>query len=526
MHSIKYRITTLSPVVISSKAGDMNMVTTEQYIPGTSVLGILASKVIRKKNLKEEAHKDSSFYNWFLAGKLKISNAYILTKDKYDMDIPHIPVPFSIQKEKNDENQIYNLLYTDDEDLKDIQTKSIDSFCVPNFLYEDVVGDDILQIKTAETSLHFHHARDPEKGVSKKGIIFNYTSVSPNQIFEGEITGEKAALQEMIKLCDDERPCYAGRSKNAQYGKIKLEFADKEPMLCNAPEIETDDGEISLIFLSDTILYNDNGFSTADIRELGNYLGKGIKIDKAFVKKGQAETFVNKWQLRKPSESCFKAGSTFLLKDVSEKHLARFAELQQSGIGERTHEGFGRCVFGWVTKKDLIKEDEDKKDKSEKDLKKPQHPVPAMTKTILETIVRDYIKKQAKLAGLQDQNGFNKGTPPSNSLIGRLAAMMKGNAARTVFKERLEKLTERKPARNQLECCNNGEKTLRDFLMDRDMNVQSILKGSSTAIKDLKKLCEEITYKPEEDEKLGNLYQIYLDAFFFMMRKRSKEKGD
>ncbi len=511
MHRIRYRITTLSPVVIASKAGDMNMITTERYIPGTSVLGILAARVIKKKNLSESAHEDSSFYKWFLAGKLKISNAYIFTKDKYDRDVPHVPVPFSIQKEKNDETKIYNRLYA--EDLDDIQTKSIDSFCAPNFLYEDA-GDDRLQTKAVETSLNFHHARDPEKGK-----IFNYESISLNQVFEGEITGEQADLQEllMLNLCDDETPCYVGRSKNAQYGKINLEFVDKEPTQCDLPEMETDDGKISLTFLSDTILYNDNGFSTADISELENYLGKGVKIEKAFVKKGQTETFVNKWQLRKPSETCFLAGSTFLLENISKDHLDRFAELQQTGIGERTHEGFGRCVFGWATDKELYepKEDSDK-------LEKPEHPIPEMSQKILETIVRDSIRKQAELAGLKDQNDFKKGTLPSNALIGRLLAIVKGNGTRATFKKHLEKLIERKPARNQLEYCNNEKKTLCDFLMDKDMNAQSILNKSSK----LKDICNEIGYKPEEDNELANLYQIYFEAFFSMMRKRSKEKGD
>ncbi|MBF0103542.1 MAG: hypothetical protein HQK77_21805, partial [Desulfobacterales bacterium] len=250
MHCIRYKITTLSPIVISSKAGDMNRVTTERYIPGTSVLGILANQIIMKKNLSD-AHTDKDFYNWFLNGKLKISHAYICTKDKYDKDVPYVPVPFSIQKEKNDDKTIYNLLYMDDENLKDIQTKSIDSFCVPNFFYEKV-GNDRLQTKTVETSLNFHHARDREKGVSKQGIIFNYESIAPNQIFEGHILGESAELQKLLELTDEKKPCYVGRSKNAQYGKILFEWVDQKPKQYTFPEINVDDDEISLTCLSDT----------------------------------------------------------------------------------------------------------------------------------------------------------------------------------------------------------------------------------------------------------------------------------
>ncbi|RLC13385.1 MAG: hypothetical protein DRI57_16310, partial [Deltaproteobacteria bacterium] len=61
---MRYRITNLAPLVISAKFGDRNMVTTEKYIPGTSVLGLLAKQVITKKNLSDKAHENEDFCNW------------------------------------------------------------------------------------------------------------------------------------------------------------------------------------------------------------------------------------------------------------------------------------------------------------------------------------------------------------------------------------------------------------------------------------------------------------------------------
>ncbi len=509
MHRIRYRIKTIAPVVISSKAGDMNIVSTEHYIPGTTVLGMLASQVIVKKGLAS-AHEDCQFYDWFLAGKLKISNAYIYSKNKKGKEYSYVPVPFSIQKEKKDETKIYNLLYTDDEDLKDVQTKSIDNFCVPHGLSVDI-GEDKLYTKGVESSLNFHHGRNREKGVSEEGNIFNYESISEDQMFEGEITGESCDLLELYKVIDNESLQYIGRSKSAQYGKILFEWVDHKPIPVTVPEIEPDQDLVSLVFLSDTILYNENGFSTVDINVLEKYLD--AKIDKSFIKKGRIETFVSKWKLRKPSEVCFRAGSTFLLKDISAADHHRLAMLQQTRIGERTHEGFGRCIFGWSTDSHLQEE------KSESlAQEKPSFDMPETTKTILITLIKDTIRKSAVQKGIADQREFK--TFPSNALLGRLMAMLKGNNTPAAFSESLNRL--RKPARNQLESHHNGSQTLFDFLM----KAQSLLANLIENNDNLNKVCREINFNPQEDNELNKIHQVYLEAFFSMMRKRSHHNED
>ena len=126
MYQLRYRITNLAPLVISAKFGDRNMVTTEKYIPGTSVLGLLAKQVITKKNLSDKAHENEDFCNWFLTGNLKISNAYVVFKDEYGEETLRYPVPLSIRKEKKGEG-IYDLLHVD-EDF-DEQTRSLNQFC-------------------------------------------------------------------------------------------------------------------------------------------------------------------------------------------------------------------------------------------------------------------------------------------------------------------------------------------------------------------------------------------------------------
>ena len=330
MHQLTYRIKNLSPLVLSAKYGDMNMVSTEKYIPGTSVLGILAKQYLIKQEINDSAHEDINFYNWFLLGNLKITNAYTLSQDQNNNDRIFFPAPFSIQKEKTSTNVI-DLLFI--EEMDDTPRKPINSFC-----YLD--GGN-LQIRDVETSLNFHHARDREKGISKEGQIFNYESIAPNQLFEGQIIGAEDDLKTLISQCGTKWKSSVGRSKNAQYGQVTFELQASELKPFN-PAINPQK-EISLTLLSNTIIYNENGFATTNVADLEKYLGLPIK--KAFIKTGNVENFIRIWRLKKPSEACFMAGSVFLL-DISAGSPEQLLVFQKSGIGERTHEGFGQCCFG------------------------------------------------------------------------------------------------------------------------------------------------------------------------------------
>ncbi|RLC16532.1 MAG: hypothetical protein DRI57_11065, partial [Deltaproteobacteria bacterium] len=383
----------------------------------------------------------------------------------------------------------------------DEQTRSLNQFCE--------LDEDNIRLKNIETLINFHHARDRKTGVSKEGHIFNYEAVSPNQTFSGEILGSETDLQNLANACEKkEWTSYIGRSRNAQYGKIRFGFMDETPIPCQEPEIEWDEEEISLTFLSNTIIYNDSGFSTTDVGVLENLLS--VEITKTFIRKSEVENFVSVWRLKKPSETCFLAGSAFLL-DISESDKTRLLEFQKTGIGERTHEGFGRCRFGWQ-----IKENLDKYEDKPSALEKPEGPVPDKAREILRALIINSIKKQVVLTALDEQRVFKK--IPSNSLIGRLEAIIK-NKSQAEFAKALSQL--KKSAKDKLERCTNKDQTLREFLTEKKVPTQSILNSPRNG--NLIKLCGEIDYAPGSNDGLASkLYQRYFSAFFSSMRKRAK----
>ena len=500
MQKIKYRLSTLSPVLITVNIGDVNTVNTNNFINGRSLLGVFANNYIKKTKAGRDVHLDEKFYRWFLKGDLRFSNAYPV-----DKNTPCFPVPISIQKEKNGK-EIFDLLFEEPENK---QTEAI-----PGFGFWE---NSILSTCKVKKSLNFHHKRDREKGSSEKGQIFNYESIDGGQVFEGNISGPEELLRDFTGFFGKKFIAYTGRSRKTQYGKIEMEFISAiEPYEAGTGDIKTDNETVSMTLLSDLILYNDYGFSTTDVDILEKCTG--FKIEKSFIRTGTISNYISVWHLRKPSDLCFLAGSTFLVK-ASQNDRDKLLKLQEEGIGERKNEGFGRVIFNWQKKARLTGKDE-QKEQNTKELSRPAGAIPEIAKEIVKKSIKDLIEREIKILAIKDADRFRK--LPTKSLIGRLEAMIKKSKTieRDKFISNLELL--RKSAKDKLCRCRNDKKTLYDFIKDYKVNIDMIGKDK------IKEFGKEVNFYPEHDsEFLAELYRIYFTTFFAIMRKRvNKEKGE
>lgn len=493
MQGIAIKVRLLSPLLLSSNSGDPNMVSTYSYIPARALRGLFAGEFIKRFNLGDNAHKDKTFYNWFLKGDLKFTDAHILIDDNLCM-----PIPFSIQKEKR-KNRIYNLL-SFDENLFEKETKIVGGY--------GLIKEDIIYKKPVNISLNFHHARDREKGVSKEGIIFNYESIDQGQSFGFIIFGEEFDLKKFKETFQD-GIYYLGRSKNNQYGKVKLEFNN-----ISIPSLKKQNlkpGELVITFLTDTIIYNGFGFSIADVSELENILGCEIK--KSFISTGDYESYISKWKMRTPSEISFTAGSTFLIEVKDEQKLNYLKELQKKGLGERTEEGFGRFI---IYENDV--EEYSIKDKR-KEPAKPKTTIPELLKQIvLESAKKEIINFVISLA---IKKAENVEIGKISSLIGRLILILKGSKDCNEFKENLKKL--RKIARDKLEDCRVESNTLFEFLISFKIKKEVNFSNLSGRLNVLREETQIID--PLEDEYfIERLSFVYLHNFLTILLKEAKNK--
>jgi len=284
-----YRITTLSPSLLTGGTGDPNMVATKENIPGTCVLGALAQRFISKRNLGMKAHEDDVFFRWFLKGDVRFSNAYIVTRLD-DMTLKcNYPIPLSIHEDKESEGDLYDLLLDDPEKV----TKGLKGF--------GRIEGQTLYTQEVKKSLNFHHERDSFTGTTREGMIFNYESLDAGQTFEGTIMGSEQDLKQLTTTLGSTFETRIGRSRSAQYGRISFTFLDMKD--CAVTPTVKITSSIILSLLSDAIVYNEMGMSTTDLEVLEAHiktkLGSAVFIENAFVKTSEIENFISTWKLRK-----------------------------------------------------------------------------------------------------------------------------------------------------------------------------------------------------------------------------------
>lgn len=495
MKAIRYRIEALSPLLFTSNTGDPNMVSTLDYIPGTHLRGLFANEYIRKNNLKNRAEQDERFCRWFLKGDVRFLNAYITSKDERGETHSYYPVPLSVQKEKYGEDY-YDLFYK--EDPPDTKVKEGCYRFEGTLMYRESV----------KKSLNFHHARDRDRGASKEGFIFNYESIDEGQVFEGLILGSEEDLKEILNIVTN-GIYYLGRSRNNQYGKVRFQILNKEPEDFGSEirGLEIEQGEAVLTLLSDTIIYNENGFSVVDVREFEKAIG--CKVKKAFIRATEEEGFISKWRLKTPQERCFRAGSCFLI-EINAEDIPRLKELQKNGIGEMTYAGFGRFVTGWHGNETYQSEDNKKPGKT---YRKPSQEVPEPVKTLVNEIILDNLISYQQKDAIKKANEFTKLPPPS--LLSKLEkAVVDGKLADVLEKDNLKD-----KARTNLEDCRTGGQTLLEFLETYNPEFENIMKNLSS----LNNLCTEINYTPSH-ETIEEIKKQFLLTFLSIMRKKAQKQ--
>lgn len=499
MHRLNYCITSLAPLILSARTGDANMTGTYRHIPGTAVLGLLVARYLQKKSIHENAHLKDEFHSCFLKGSVQFGGAFVCREDDYGDVHILFPTPHSIHREKRGDRLFDLLLHNPDDD--DPQTKPVGGFC-------HLDGKKI-RFADVETGVNFHHARDRQKGIPKDEKIFNYEFIQKGQLFQGQICGNKKNLASLVDAVGGVWEGRLGRSRSSQYGRIRFEFLETEPIPMEGG-IEMD-GPATLTLISDTIVTNENGFAVTDTAELETSLG--VKIDKAFIRQGTVETHVNVWGLKKPSEVCFTAGSCFLLANLLEKEKKRLNDMVKIGIGVRTHEGYGRFKIGWHTEGELSEEfwiDDS-------GLKKPDGPVPEAARNIAVTLIRQTFLKHAALRALDEVQQFSPPFP-TPSLIGRLNALVLSHKPEN-FSNQIERL--KNQASEKLRKCRGKSQTLLVFLRNKKMERSTLQQDSR--FPDYADLMTEIDFPKngEEEELNTSLFREYFSVFFSALRKRA-----
>jgi CRISPR-associated protein Csx10 len=533
LQQLTYTIRLLSPVLITGSVGDENIITSEDYLTGTALLGMFANLYLQKAGLNGNAHTDPDFKSWFLSGDLRFLNGYKCN----DQGRRALPVPLSLQFLKSGEITPVDLLFADSA----APTKHHAGYCL--------LQDGSFEQVAVNMQINFHHQRtNPLVGRSLNSEIFNYESINPAQAFVAGIIGEQADLEKFRDRMG-RRVFYGrlGRSKSTQYGKVEIDFLHSAIGKINETRpgdngvaLQEDEPIFTLTLLSHLILPNEYGQASASVPVLQDRLRHEFKaeglaltesqliLERSFARTVDIENYLAVWKARRPAAAALCKGSCFRFRLAGLERSAlqnaglTLRRLQEQGLGLRRNEGFGRLAINWQTEEKLKNVTKERETEQRKKLgAQPEAEPPEMAKQIFRATLRDHLAEQARQLAMQKLEMF--ASLPSGALISRLQSLAERAQSEQEFKSLMARL--RDTAKAQLRRCRakDNSQTLLEFLESTQLTgeegeVQALLSIALT--KDEASLCKVISYDPAADTDLRNkLFKLYFSTFFALMRK-------
>jgi CRISPR-associated protein Csx10 len=526
--------------------GDQNMVESKLYLTGSSLMGIFADKYIKKHN----GIADDFFYNSFLRGGLTFTDAFKLIDDKKKGLVPAYILPLSVQKKKHDESGDcieYFLADDESEEKKDKDGMKNKFQSVGGF---GSINDGFIKTVEVKSGISFHGAINNGKSDND---IFNYEWIAPFQTFISYALGSEDYLKTFLRFLKESADtaydydgeiflnAYIGRSRTAEYGKIDMIISDIEDISFKSNNDEELDDLCIMTLLSDAIIYNEYGFSTADVNDLAKCLGTSVKIKKSAIRKKTVENFIGKWSARKPMENVITAGSSFLIERSSLSE--NYKDFEIYGIGERTNEGFGRVAFNLNVKRQLKKEEATEPNLSYLN-KIP--PLTNISKKIIERRIIVFIKDQLAIEAIKKANEAD-----SRIITGSLSSKLKNftKAIKKIkdfehFQKNINAL--RKVAKDKLSEASIENISMLDFLNkfgyenDKKLFIENKINEimQKFGIKEfLRKINAENADKSNNstvlnestfmaDENLTEFQKVYLINLFTQLKRKNKRRQD
>lgn len=549
MELLRVTIKTLSHVVLTAMNNATVMTDSRDYISGSVLRGVLASRYILENNLGKTAHEDEIFKKLFF-GNLRFVDAYPVKMSKRSF-----VVPLSLQKgkiaEKNDAGEEF---------LLDVMQQS------PKAGYKGMKGFAIATANRIDSvsvrkqiKLHMSRASETERlsGRSLDGSIYNYESIEAGQSFEGHIIGEKEALELLINKLNlkeigvekesNQFDCRIGRSKFTEYGHCQISISEPQT-------IETEIASGNRIYLRletpwiptlrATMFSNEKGnmlkkltvinpvtaVFNAFVKDITEKLSLGnntVKVVKVIAKPETISNFVGVWGMKRPEQQALMAGSIFALyKNTpwNNEELQKLQDLLYQGQGMRTEEGFGQLRI-WTVEKPVLKTAEDVL---------PERPIifTQLAKDIAGNILKRNIMTQIRLKALEDVKRLTGNVANANHSFARLESLLGERKNLQKAKERFQsklngELRERSALATHLQNLRLGGTELKKYLCPEDnkpiIMPYTTLKFEEEFPDELKKLANDIGFVPPKFDD-GSLFYEYWLWFFRHGRKLAIKK--
>lgn len=439
-------LTTKHPLILSLQQGDQNSVSTQRYLSGNQLRGLIIGMYLKKNGNNPDMNE---FYELFISGKIKFNFLYYNNARPLQLNIHYKK---SDPKENHKPVNIFN---------------TVNEITKPYSGMVSVSGNELIK-EIPGTTLFFHNSR-PDRTAGKStttsdaGGIFYYEAIDEDQRFEGSIEGDTETLKKLARYLPLNFETIIGRSRSAQYGKTELILA---PVTNTNSVLTTEPGGEYIIKLETAlILFNEFGFPESSAKTFLKALKIFIdtddveKLAAAFTK---VEQYNQKWECKSGKMDAFKEGSVFVIKAKNITSIAK-----EFHMGQWNEQGYGKCTiekYDWEYLP-VIRE--------------KRKPAPDLNFEITHPELKKIIKitvDEESLLGLKT-NALNlvprfKGL--KNHLIGRLIFAFLNKQTKGAFEEFIKKL-QGKPAGEALKkkrlCTPDGDFKL-DMVGDSDYPMQ------------------------------------------------------
>ncbi len=341
-YSISLKITTKSPVIIAARTVG-NVVETLDYIPGKYLLRSLHKKLGHWLNISQAIS----------CGDVIVTNATPITQQQ-----PSRPVPFCLFAEKINGGLdqgigVYNRFVENEPaqvQLKGIRegyVGSISNGCLPPY-------------QKVERHIYTHNTVEDEyqRPTSDVGGVYSYEAIAEGTEFCAELRLRKYLVQHLNK---NDRQWYQslmgeyciGQSKKDDYGLIAIEeISPPQALTFNIPI----QGLILTVWiLSDVLIRDERLQPTTDLNIFRETLSTALGVTlreredndriSLMVRQRRTDSWQVRWGLSRPSLVGLQAGSCMVYEVSGDLDPNKLGQLQTTGIGERTVEGYGQLCF-------------------------------------------------------------------------------------------------------------------------------------------------------------------------------------
>lgn len=347
---IDYRMMNDYPIMLS---GSSDMIS-EDYIPGTSVLGAFV-----KEYLKQGTADSEEFVNLFLDGSTLFSNMYLCKEWKYtgaykdkSVWVSYYPVPLYINMLKITK-RLVNVAVSKPTDGLANEYKD-DNGNFPRRIKTGLLGeyDNQYDVKEIKKEIIYHYSKENKKE-SGDGTLYYQEVIEAGQFFSGYIITEKKNIDIILKILN-KQTFYFGKSKSAQYGKcclkkIKVSNYGHNSELSKKGLLIKKGDLLMVTLMSDGIFVGEEGQYTINRSEVRKIIANSMGFDNdnplseniidSYVITKEITGYSGIWNLKKQAIPAVKAGSSYVIqadKDIELSDLPTF-------IGVKNNEGFGQC---------------------------------------------------------------------------------------------------------------------------------------------------------------------------------------